>query len=263
MATAARINDGTALLDLHQAISSFRDEAHSVLLEASSVIHDTEAVLEERRQYWEAEVARREIEYHACLSYRDEDGYGRDCSCEAAALRQSEEELENVTRWITSVESTVEKYQTDAAHFNEFLGGDAIRATSFLGLKLRTVDEYSTASAGLAQAHAPSPADHGYAFEKAKQDMLRRALDDPSLGRAERGWLKQEINRLVQVQRAHAGGMSPPGGNKRNMRMPPGLDAGHRIPGINEPWNLRLEPAGINRARPAIAKRLGLDYLFR
>lgn len=263
MATQARLNDGSALLDLSHAIVTFREDGHAVTVETEATIRETQSKLEEKWRDWQAERDRRWDEYSACLRFRGEDGYGRDCSYEAEALRQAEEELATVERWMQIVQQAVEEYARAASRWTTFLNGDAIRATSFLGKKLRIVEEYNAIGATLTQMHAASPADHGYAYQQAKQQMLRQALNDPNLGRDVRGWIKQELNRLDRVQAAQATGLRPPGGNQHNLRMPPGFNAGHRQLGINRPSNLVLQNAAINKARPGIARGLGLFDIFR
>lgn len=250
MASRAQLHDGSALVDLQSALAAFRDQAHEVINASDKAIAQTRAWLEERARYWEREVARCESDYYTCLAWRDEDGYGRDCSSEAAALERAQQALENVRRWQLQVDNAGAAYSSAASKFGDVIGTDLTRASAWLGYKLRTVDEYGAVGAGLTPPSTPSKQDHGYSFEKAKQEMLRREVNNPNLGSAERGWIKQELNRIQR-------------GEATRLRMPPGFDAGHRVPGLNTASNLRLEPSSINRARPHIAKRLGLDWIYR
>lgn len=94
--------------------------------------------------------------------------------------------------------------------------------------------------------------------ESAKQEMWRRMADDPKQNSDIRGWVKQEINRLEQIARAKEAGRKPPGGSPDRIRAHPSYDAGHRIPGIHRPENLRPELISMNRARPGIARRMGI-----
>ena len=250
MASRAQLHDGSALVDLQSALAAFRDKAHEIINECDRAIAEARARLEERARYWQREVARCKSDYYACLAWRDEDGYGRDCSFEGAALERAQQSLENVQRWQLQVDNASDAYRSAAAKFCDIIGTDLTRASAWLGYKLRTVEEYAAVGAGLTPPGTPSKQDHGSSFEKVKQEMLRREANNPNLGGAERGWIQQELNRIQR-------------GEATRLRMPPGFDAGHRIPGINAASNLRLEPSSINRARPHIAKRLGLDWIYR
>ncbi len=103
---------------------------------------------------------------------------------------------------------------------------------------------------------------HGSGYQKAHQIFLGSLVDNANQPSEVRGWIRQELNRLAQFQAAQAAGRLPPGGNKSRIRNPPGMDVGHRIAGLDSPENFRLEMASMNRARPGIARRLGLpDWL--
>lgn len=103
---------------------------------------------------------------------------------------------------------------------------------------------------------------HGSTYRRARQEYLRSLVDDPRQPRYVRGWVRQELNRIDQKRAASREGRSPPGGS-RQLRGIPGLDVGHRYPDIDLVQNFRLEDASVNRRRHHIAKRLGVDHLFR
>ena len=184
MAGRANLQDGSALLDLQNALATFRDEAHSVLLEASSMIRDTQAYLEERREYWQSEVAQCESEYYACCSYSDDDGRGRDCSAEAAALRQAEEQLENVNQWQAQVDIAVESHESGAANFRGFLDSEISRASSYLGTKLATVDAYSSSLSTARQSAV-------HTARKQEVELVQNT------GRGTRDWSERQV-RFIQ-----------------------------------------------------------------
>jgi len=98
-----------------------------------------------------------------------------------------------------------------------------------------------------------------WSLEEAKQEMWRRAAEDPKLGKDIRGWVKHQLNQQERMQRAKREGRRPPGGNPYRIKAPPSYDAGHKIPGIHRPENLRPELRSMNRARPGIARRLGIE----
>lgn len=74
----------------------------------------------------------------------------------------------------------------------------------------------------------------------AKVEMWRRVGNDPKISRSIRGYIRNQLR-----QRGS------------RMKNPPGYDAGHIIPGVHTPENLRPELASMNRARPGIARRVG------
>jgi hypothetical protein len=147
-------------------------------------------------------------------------------------IQERREALENFERW----------------------GGGGSLFSSFHGGVFDTVKTVAT----LADL-TPKFGKHGYAYQKARQQFLRSRINDPNEPRHVRGWIQQELNRLDARQSALQAGLRPPGGGNR-IRGVPGYDVGHRIPGIDLPDNFRLEDSSVNRARPGIVRRLGLDF---
>ncbi len=71
----------------------------------------------------------------------------------------------------------------------------------------------------------------GYTREADRQVRLRELVNDPKLGRADRGWLKQEINRVDlkdprNAQLSNAGKRKALNG-KNKLRNPPGIQLAH------------------------------------
>lgn len=99
---------------------------------------------------------------------------------------------------------------------------------------------------------------HGGRYQAARQTFLRALLNDPTQPGYIRGWIRQELNRLKRVSQARKTGQRSPGGNKRRVRGVPGFDVGHQVPGLHDPANFRVEHASTNRARPGIARRIGI-----
>jgi TolA-binding protein len=89
---------------------------------------------------------------------------------------------------------------------------------------------------------------HGSKYQSARQQFLKQVANDPNQPRYIRGWLRQEIQ-LVE------------NGRRTTLRNPKGMDVGHRFAGIDTIINFRLEDASVNRARPHIARRLGIRWL--
>lgn len=99
---------------------------------------------------------------------------------------------------------------------------------------------------------------YGESYQTARQRFLRSLIEDPNQPGYVRGWVRQELNRLASTARARQEGRQPPGGSIRNLYGVPGFDVGHRVPGLHDPANFRVEHASTNRARPGIARRLGI-----
>jgi hypothetical protein len=109
---------------------------------------------------------------------------------------------------------------------------------------------------GAAEAEASG---HGWQYQKARQAYLRGLLQDPNQPRFVKGWVRQEMRRLQQLNR-----FRPKGKRRfRHLRGIPGFDVGHRLPGVHNPANFRLEHASTNRARPGISRRIGLFHKYR
>jgi len=201
-------------------------------------------------------------------------------------LRETEAQLRKAQQWKTRLESAAGEYRRHAGRLQRLASTHTPRSRAFLERLATELERYLavTPATGVPSGEAPllsplaqsfvgfipgsdssgqSQRSHGYAFEKAKQEMLRRALDNPKVSSAIRGWIKQEVNRMERARQARVGGYQPPGGNPRRMRIPPGVDAGHRIPGLDKPENLRFELASMNRARWHLAKRLGVEHKYR
>jgi hypothetical protein len=78
-----------------------------------------------------------------------------------------------------------------------------------------------------------------YSASKAKMDFKKMSIDNPDLGKDIRGWLKQESNR-----------------GKSYWRNPPGLDIGHKFPGVHDPKTFNFENIDMNRSKPGISRRV-------
>jgi hypothetical protein len=104
---------------------------------------------------------------------------------------------------------------------------------------------------------------HGYKYKRARQEFLRSLVNDPKQPRHVRGWVQQELNRIDYIKRARAEGRTFPGRTSTDIKGIPGLDVGHRYPGLDIAENFHLEDASVNRRRPILARRMGIDHLFR
>jgi len=295
MSQSANVRSVQALGELKGALSCFQGEAQDALQAAEQEIRRTLDWLQERLNHWRNEVSRRQEEVAragAALTrcqasgYTDRDGRYHAPNCSAyeqalrqaqARLREAEAELRNVQEWTRRVQQANGDYQRQAQRLTTMLNSDLPRGTALLGRKIAVLHSYAalqvpSAPISAAQAVAATTlismltnlgGGHGSRYQTARQQFLRSLLDDPQQPRPVRGWITQELHRLEQVKATREAGTRPPGGNQRHVRGIPGLDVGHRYPDIDLPENFRLEEAAMNRARPGIARRLGLSDWLR
>src|SRR4051794_27648950 len=135
----AHIESIDALTDLQQAIDRFASAGSDIVDQAAWALRQTEDWLKHRVQMLTAEVERKASSLNACLSYRDEDGNGQDCSAEAAALQEAQERLENARRWMEIVDERAERYRAEARKFTSVLGTRCPAASHDLERKVNQV----------------------------------------------------------------------------------------------------------------------------
>jgi hypothetical protein len=233
----------------------------------------------------------------------DDEGRRPNCSQYYRRVQNIKDAISQLAALGQRYERTVGHYQTAAAGLREVIGKDIPAAAHWLREREKALEKFEGGAVGItsrspAKASAPksgtapgidalnafgaaavasgSPAllsafnsyfagmgGHGYKYQKARQAYLRSLVNDPNQPRHVRGWIKQELNRIEAAKRAKAAGLQPPGRASSYVRGIPGLDVGHRYPGLDLPENFRLEDVWVNRHRPITAKRLGIFHLFR
>jgi len=155
---------------LASALGKFREEAQETLSAVHDELSRTQSWLRGRHDYWQREreqaqraldQARREVRpaeaaLSACLAWRDDEGRGRSCSSEEAALRAAqlelrqaenrlrtaETELQNVQQWMAKAEQAVGEYDQHAGRMTELLGSRVGEARVFLAGKIVKLGEY-------------------------------------------------------------------------------------------------------------------------
>jgi hypothetical protein len=159
-----------ALRGLESALGKFQKEAQETLTAVQDEVSRTQGWLRGRRDYWEREreqargavdqarrdVRRAEAALSACLAWRDDEGRGRSCSSEEAALRATrrelrqaenrlrtaEAELQNVKQWMARVEQAVGEYDQYAGRMTELMGSRVGEGRVFLIGKMVKLREY-------------------------------------------------------------------------------------------------------------------------
>ena len=264
-----------SLSEFNNSINLFCNSTNEQLRQIQNELSQTLEWLAERERTWRQRVQQCQQRlneakraYAACMAQSHRDNSSRpNCSAAASAVHQAEmavtkaqKELDNVLRWKGVINSKIPAYNGQSSQLRNLVNQTLNQASVFIREKVSILDASSSLKSPV---YISSLGGHGYSFQLAKQEMLRRALNDPLISRDIRGWVQQELNRLDQVDRAIAEGRTPPGGNRRFMRMPPGLDAGHRNININTAANLRFEDAWQNRRRPFVARELGIFEMIR
>lgn len=242
------------------------------------------------RQYMELKLACQD-----CVAQRSSDR-NVDCSSLFRALEKQERILGNFERIRQSYRQAVRQYQNSAHGARRVIQQDIPAACHWLrerddalakfdgGLSTGSKTEASGMSRdtkqlltlGQAAVATRDPhllgtflaaldrmGNHGSIYQRNRQQFLRNLVNDPTQPRYVHGWVRQELNRIEMVKSAKVQGRRSPGGNSRRIRGIPGLDVGHRFPGLDLVENFRLELASMNRGRYWIAKRLGIEKKFR
>ncbi len=273
MSGGVKVRRIQALREMNNALNQFSQEYNVQWREIKGEMERTIEWLADRERYWREEVrrysqalseARRALA--ACQAYRDKDGRGRDCSSLVAqvneaqrALDQAQKQLNTVIEHKTKVNSCIFAVNGQANRLRRLSNETFSNASAFLRQKVSDLDRYATDSMPSGY-QIDSLGGHGSDFQRAKQEMLRRALDDPLVSRDIKGWIRSELRRIEYVQRGDPRVQHPAA---INIRMPPGLDAGHRQINLNTAANLRFEDAWVNRTRPRRARELGIDDFIR
>lgn len=262
MADRVDLHEPERLLELGTSIEALSRAGVEALQAAQAALAASRSRVREARDGVEREVRAAEQDV---LREREEDGD------EAAAERRLDEaraRLSHVRASQRRVEEAAERYEDSARRFRPMLSNDARQGVVFLQTKLSALEPYFRARpASLAAWKAFTggglhPKRHGWDYEKARQRMLIETLADPLAPSWVVGWIRQEVRRCEVAARAVAAGERPPGGNRRRLRTPRGLQAGHRVPGLDTWQNLRFED-GLNNGRPARARRLGIAEKVR
>lgn len=253
-----------ALVDLNSELIKYGQNLSNDIRSIQREIDATIEWINERERFWRRKVTECERnlqqakrEYALCIaSISDDDETYHDCSSEAANISQCEKELsaaksqlEVVHRWKSTVNSKVSEFMVHLKRVREINNSTISQSSSFLKNKIKELDRYNSISIP-SPSSLPRIGKHGYSYTKAKQEMLLRALDDPSISREIKGWIRNERRRVSR-------------GEANSMRMPPGYDAGHRIPGVDTAANLRFEDIWINRSRYHRARKLGIEERYR
>ena len=198
-----------ALQALDSALERFQHEASETLSAVHQEVSRAERWLRGRHDYWQREreqarravdrarqeVRRAESALSACLAWRDDEGRGRSCSAEEAALRSAqyelrkeeerlrtaEAELQNVKQWMAKVEQAVGEYSSYADRLSDVLQSRLPQARSFVRSKGSDLRRYLRMEAGVVDLSKPT--ELGKFAHQAAQEAVEKAF--PGRARSE------------------------------------------------------------------------------
>jgi hypothetical protein len=252
MGVSANVRSVQALIDFRNGLNRFTNDAQGSLQSAEQELRRVEEWLRQRLAYWQTEVQRRQEALRAAEAalarceasgYRDDKGYYHAPNCSAytaavaqanARLQQAQTELNNVKNWMRQIDQAASTFRSQAQQMSRIITGDLPKANSFLGGKINELQTY-LGSMTIGGSH-PSAGMHGYPYQLARKAFMISSLADPNVGKHIKGWIQQELNRI---------------GSSGYLHSPPGYDVGHKIPGIDQPWNFQWESSSMNRSKGA------------
>jgi len=170
MRPGANVRSIQTLEDLRAALSRFRGESQEALQSAELEIQRTLEWLTEAQNRWRREVRdrqesvrRAEAALARCQAsgYRDRDGHYHTPNCSVyeqalytaqMRLREAQEQLGNVLRWVGIVEKAVDSYHTQARRFKNLLSSELPKGMALLGRKVGQLQAYLAVIAGAVSA---------------------------------------------------------------------------------------------------------------
>lgn len=259
------------LHEINSAITDYSQTLNSELRIIRNEINRTLDWLSERDRYWRIEVEHNiqnlntaKRAYANCVSMLARNrGNRSSCANEFESVRAAEKalkiaqkELENVVVWRRNVDQRISAYMGQVTKIQKITNSTFNQASMFLKNKARDLGDFES-------IHPPNNVNiigqRGSLYEKAKQEMLEHALDDPLISRDIKGWIKNEIRRIRLGQSER---IRMPGICRMTPRIPD-LAAGHRIHDVHHWSNLRFEDVWLNNTRYHRARNLGISDRYR
>jgi len=169
MSTAARVLSIDALVELRDALHRFAEKAGRALEGANNEVRRSLDALEQRQQFWQQEIRRREEEVTRAKSElttrRWAGGPGTTDQEVALArarrrLQEAEEKLRAARRWLRQLPLDVSDFEGRAGALVNFLEHDLKRAVVLLQSKIDALEAYTRTVAAAAPT-AATPADGG------------------------------------------------------------------------------------------------------
>lgn len=232
------VRDLELILALREPVGHFSNAGLVTIRKAAKAIADVKEELVNRKNYWQAELRRRQARLDACLSDKE----NRGCSAEAAAVRQAQESIEKLGVLMRRLEQATGEYQVAANRLQQVLDQKTGKAKSELE---RIIYRYQGYLAGQArQTRAAGYNTHGSDYKRERHKFILNTIhEDPSLSNTA-SFIRNDL--LNKVRSKGEGGY---------IRSPKGKHVGHLFAGWNHWSNFRWEDAGMNMHRGGKYKR--------
>lgn len=232
------VRDLEQLLALRQPIGNLSNAGLETIRKAAKEIADIKEELFNRRNYWQAELRRREARLSACFS--DKENHG--CSTEAAAVRQAQESIEKLGALMQRFEQVAGEYQVAANRMQQILDQKIGKAKSELD---RIIYRYQGYLAGQArQTRAAGFNTHGSDYKRERHKFILNTIhEDPSLSNTS-SLIRNDLLNKVRSK-----------GESGYIRSTKGYHVGHLFSGWNHWSNYRWEESGMNMSRGGKYKR--------
>jgi hypothetical protein len=268
MVNPARVRE--VIGEVETGLIGLNNQIRAAVLAGEGAIRDTFAALEDQRRSLEQRLRQAEDDFYNCQRASRSKDESPNCNRyvrEMEALQQQLYELSLVEKRFNEV---VKTYEVKVSQLCPEIEKRTQMSGNWLRARQNALSQFDLSQGSVGRGRrstsggtfeSQNQSSHGSRYQAARQTFLKGLINDANQPSYVRGWVQQELNRLGQVKQAKESGTTPPGGNTRHVRGIPGLDVGHRFPGIDVPANFRLEEAAMNRARPGIAKRLGVRHI--
>jgi len=270
----ANVKRISVLKELNSSLNGFSQSVAQNIRSVQREINSTLDWIAERERHWQGVVRQRQAELAqaeralALCKARPPDKNGRkpNCSQEADAVKrakraldEAQKTLQEVLKWRRTLDNQISAYIGQATRLQRTTNTTLSQASTFLKTKANDLGDYQSIRP---PGQIRVIGSRGAVYERAKQEMLRQALDNPLIGRDIKGWIRNELRRmrLGQADSIRMPGIS---GTEGRNSIVPSFDAGHRIHDVHHWSNLRFEDVWLNRSRYHRATRLGIQDRVR
>jgi hypothetical protein len=241
MAGRIYVRDLEILLSLQSELSKFNYGSNKVLSDVTHDLSKTKEFLHKRASYWNVEMQKRESALRSCLSNDDRE---RNCSAEAAAVRQATEAIAKIKALNSRLEQAEGEYLPNHNRLNQLVNGKISQAKGNLR---RSIEKYQDYLAQVALSQRGSGyRTHNYEYQKERRKFILNTIKEhPALTNNGSHILGELETNIRQSE------------GKLYIRSPKEMHVGHnpKRPGWNHWSNFRWERAYDNVYRGGKHKR--------
>jgi hypothetical protein len=142
--------DLDAIKGLRAALETFTARQSDAFNTAENEIIVTITLLEQAKEDWRYKVEQRQQELRNCYAVNFVTGI--DCSAEAAALRDAEKKLSEITHMHAQVQDVLVEYRTASARFSSVLENELPHACAYLNDRIAALEAYAATLASPANS---------------------------------------------------------------------------------------------------------------